>query len=74
MAHVFTKMIGFHLSSFLSQHILEVNSVLLTYRRHTDSVPLFYEKLRTFNTAEEVDIILWDFDLNTLDPRVFPYF
>lgn len=67
-------MIRFHLSSFLSQHILEVNSVLLTYRRHADSISLFYEKLQTFNTAEEVDIILWDFDLNTLDPRVFPYF
>ena len=67
-------MIGFHLSSFLNQHILEVNSVLLTYRRHSDSVSLFYEKLQTFNTAEDVDIILWDFDLNTLDPRVFPYF
>ena len=67
-------MIGFHLSSFLNQHILEVNSVLLTYRRHADSVSLFYEKLQTFNTAEDVDIILWDFDLNTLDPRVFPYF
>ena len=74
MAHVFTKMIGFLLSSFLSQHILEVNSVLLMYRRHADSVSLFYEKLQTFNTAEEVDIILWDFDLNTLDSRVFPYF
>lgn len=67
-------MIGFLLSSFLSQHILEVNSVLLMYRRHADSVSLFYEKLQTFNTAEEVDIILWDFDLNTLDSRVFPYF
>ena len=67
-------MIRFHLSSFLSQHILEVDSVLLTYRRHADSISLFYEKLQTFNTAEEVDIILWDFDLNTLDPRVFPYF
>ena len=67
-------MIRFHLSSFLSQHILEVNSVLLTYRRHADSISLFYEKLQTFNTAEEVDIILWDFDLNALDPRVFPYF
>lgn len=44
------------------------------YRRHADSVSLFYEKLQTFNTAEEVDIILWDFDLNTLDSRVFPYF
>ena len=49
----------------------KVISVVLMYRKYTESVSLFYEKLETLNAREEVDIILGDFSLNAQDPQVF---
>ena len=43
------------------------------YRKHTESVSLFYKKLETLNAGEEVDFILGDFNLNTQDLQVFLY-
>ena len=44
---------------------------MLVYRKHAESVLIFYEKLDTLNTADEVDIILGDSHLDALDPQVF---
>ena len=49
----------------------KVISVVLMYRKYTESVSLFYEKLETLNAREEVDIILGDFILNSQDPQLF---
>ena len=49
----------------------KVVSVVLMYRKYTESVSLFYEKLETLNARKEVDIILQNFDLNAQDPEVF---
>ena len=49
----------------------KVISVVLMYRKCTESVSLFYEKLETLNAREEVDIILGDLNLNSQDPQVF---
>ena len=49
----------------------KVINVVFMYRKCTESVSLFYEKLETLNAREEVDIILGNLNLNSQDPQVF---
>ena len=41
------------------------------YRKYTESVSLFYEKLETPNVRGDGDVILGNFNLNTLHQQVF---
>ena len=65
-------MMGFHFFQVFKQmYSGKVINVVLMYRKYTESVSLFKEKLETLNAREEVDIIRGDFNLNALDPQVF---
>ena len=57
-------MMRFHFSTFLSINILKIISVILMYRKYSESASLFHEKLKILNPTEEVDIMLGDFNLN----------
>ena len=52
----------------------KIISVVLMYRKHTESVWLFYERLENINAREETDVILWDFNLNAQDLQEFQCF
>ena len=62
-----TSVIKFCKATYSSDSV----SIGILYRRQLSSIPAFFSNLELLNNSSKINVLLGDFNLNDLDPRLF---